>query len=165
MNKTDSLTKIYNRQYFTDCFEYQWKLAIRNGSEIALLMIDVDDFRSINLKHGPVFGDECLVHVAEVIRDSVKRVTDLVVRYGGEQFVVILPETQAQVALKLAEQIRQNILNKDFVRADHVQYLTASIGVGVIKAKQFSSSTLLIQKAEIALYQAKVKGQNRVEIM
>lgn len=165
MSKSDSLTKIYNRQYFTDCFEYQWKLAIRNGSEIALLMIDVDDFRSISLKHGPVFGDECLIHTANIIRDSVKRVTDLVVRYGGEQFVVILPETQAEVAYKLADKIRQNILEKDFVRADHIQYLTVSVGVGVIKPKQFSSSTLLIQKAEIALYQAKVKGQNRVEVM
>jgi diguanylate cyclase (GGDEF)-like protein len=165
LSKTDSLTKIYNRQYFTDCFEYQWKLAIRNGSEIALLMIDVDDFRSISLKHGPVFGDECLIHIANIIRDSVKRVTDLVVRYGGEQFVVILPEVPAQVATKLAEQIRQNIMENDFVRADHIQYLTVSIGIGVIKPKQFSSSTLLIQKAEIALYQAKVKGQNRVEVM
>ncbi|MDP5032773.1 MAG: GGDEF domain-containing protein [Paraglaciecola sp.] len=165
LSKTDSLTKIYNRQYFTDCFEYQWKLAIRNESVIALLMIDVDDFRGISLKHGPVFGDKCLVHVADIIRDSVKRVTDLVVRYGGEQFVVILTETQADVAQKLAEQIRQNILSKDFVHADHTQFLSATIGVGVIKPKQFSSSTLLIQKAEIALYQAKVKGQNRVEVM
>jgi diguanylate cyclase (GGDEF)-like protein len=164
LSKTDSLTKIYNRHYFEDCFEYQWQLAVRHGTDMALLMIDIDHFKSINDKHGHVFGDECLVHAAEVIRNSAKRNTDMVVRYGGEEFVLILPDTKQEAAVKLAELIRHNIEQSEFEYAGKHQKVTASIGVSVMQPKQYSSPTVLLQKADQALYHAKSNGRNCVEL-
>lgn len=163
-DKIDSLTKIYNRHYFEDCFEYQWQLAIRNSTEIALLMIDIDHFKTINEAHGQEFGDQCLVHIADVIRQSAKRQTDMVIRYAGEEFVLILPDTEQAAALKLAEVIRHNLEFEEFQCGDDSHTITASIGVGVVQPKQFSSPTLLLQIAEMALFQAKIHGRNRVEL-
>jgi diguanylate cyclase (GGDEF)-like protein len=163
-DKIDSLTKIYNRHYFEDCFEYQWQLAMRNGTDIALLMIDIDDFKRINDDYGKDYGDQCLVHIADVIRQSAKRQTDMVVRYAGEQFVLILPDTEQAAALNLARVICRNLEFEEFQFAGENHTVTASIGVGVVQPKQFSSPTILLQKAEMALFQAKTHGRNRVEL-
>lgn len=163
-DKIDSLTKIYNRHYFEDCFEYQWQLAIRTGSEIALLMIDIDDFKSLREQYGPDYGDQCLVQIADIIRQSAKRQTDMVIRYADEQFVLILPDTEQAAAINLAELIRRNLEFAELLCSDDRHSLTASIGVGVVRPKQFSSPTLLLHKAEMGLFQAKNLGHNRVEL-
>lgn len=164
MSKTDSLTKIYNRHYFEDSFEYQWQLAVRNNTEMALLMIDIDHFKGINDTHGHVFGDECLIHAAEVIRNSAKRNTDMVVRYGGEEFVLILPDTDQKAAMTLAELIRFELEKSEFKFEDKCQKITASIGVCAMRPKQYSSPTVLLKNADMALYQAKANGRNCVEL-
>ena len=163
-DKIDSLTKIYNRHYFEDSFEYQWQLAIRTGTEIALLMIEIDDFKTVNQLHGQHHGDQCLVQIADIIRQSVKRQTDMVIRYADEQFVLILPDTEQAAATNLAELIRQNIEFANIAWGNENHSFTASIGVGVVRPKQYSSPTLLLQKAEMALFQAKNQGHNRVEL-
>ncbi len=163
-DKIDSLTKIYNRHYFEDCFEYQWQLSMRTGTHIALLMIDIDDFKRINDAYGKDYGDQCLVHIADVIRQSAKRQTDMVVRYAGEEFVLILPDTEQAAALKLAGVICRNLEFEEFQFAGEIHTVTASIGVGVVQPKQFSSPTILLQKAQMALFQAKNNGRNRVEL-
>ena len=163
-DKIDSLTKIYNRHYFEDCFEYQWQLAVRTGAEIALLMVDIDDFKKIREQQGQDCGDGCLVQIADIIRQSAKRQTDMVIRYADEQFVLILPDTEQAAATNLAELIRQNIEFANIAWGNENHSFTASIGVGVVRPKQYSSPTLLLQKAEMALFQAKNQGHNRVEL-
>jgi diguanylate cyclase (GGDEF)-like protein len=165
LQKTDSLTKIYNRQYFTDCFEYQWQLAIRNDNCMALLRINIDEFRRVNEVHGDAFGDECLIAVSDLIRQSAKRNTDMVVRYGGAEFMLILPDTEPMAALKLAKLIRRNIEEFTVLIAGKTEKLTVCIGVGVVQPSQFSSPTVLLQKAEMALFSAKQKSINCVEIL
>jgi diguanylate cyclase (GGDEF)-like protein len=163
-DKIDYLTKIYNRNFFEDCFEYQWQLAVRNGTDIALLMVDIDNFKGVNETYGVDYGNQCLIQIAEVIRQSAKRQTDMVVRYEGEEFVLILPDTEQAAAMKLAELIRSNLQFETFNCAGDNHTITASIGVGVVRPKQYSSPTLLLQKAEMALFQAKTQGRNRVEL-
>jgi diguanylate cyclase (GGDEF)-like protein len=165
LQKTDSLTKIYNRQYFTDCFEYQWQLAIRNNTSMALLKINIDDFKRVNERHGDTFGDECLIVVSDLIRSSAKRNTDMVVRYGGAEFMLILPDTEPMAALKLAKVIRRNIEEFTLSFAGKKEKLTVCIGVGVVQPRQFSSPTVLLQKAEMALFSAKQKGSNYIEVL
>jgi len=163
-DKIDSLTKIYNRSFFEDCFEYQWQLAVRNGTDMALLMVDIDNFKGINDAYGKDYGNQCLIQIADIIRQSAKRQTDMVVRYEGEEFVLILPDTEQAAALKLAELIRRNLQFAEFSCAGENHTVTASIGIGVIKPKQYSSPTMLLQKAEMALFHAKTHGRNRVEL-
>jgi diguanylate cyclase (GGDEF)-like protein len=164
ISKTDSLTRVYNRHYFAEQITYQWNLAIRNGSKLAILIIDIDHFKSINDTYGHVVGDACLVHLAQVIRKSAKRSTDMVVRYGGEEFVVILPKAQVEASQILAETIRSNIEHSLFVQEQLHLSLTASIGLCVMDPSVDNEHTELLSRADKALYQAKASGRNRVEL-
>lgn len=163
-DKTDKLTQIFNRQYFEGCLHYQWQIAIRSHTTMALMMIDIDHFKQINAQYGYEIGDACLVHVAKLIRQCAKRYTDRVVRYDGDEFVLILPDTKQDEAVKLAESIRNKLQLDEGLLEKKILGLTASIGVGLIEPKQFTSPTLLLQQAEMALFQAKTNGRNRVEV-
>lgn len=164
ISKTDSLTQVYNRHYFAEQICYQWNMAIRNSSKLAILIIDIDHFKGINDTYGHVVGDACLVHLAQVIRKSVKRSTDMVVRYGGEEFVVILPAAPVAACQNLAETIRSNIEQSPFVQEQLNLSLTASIGLCVMKPSVNTEHTEILRRADSALYQAKASGRNQVQL-
>ncbi len=163
LSQTDFLTKTYNRMFFNEQISQQWYLAQRNRKEIALLMIDLDHFKKINDKHGHMFGDECLVHTAKIIKNIAKRRCDTVVRYGGEEFAIILPQTDIASAIRIAENIRQTLSNQIFEYNGQQHQITTSVGVCAMLPIG-NDYKVILQQADEALYKAKKKGRNRVEI-
>ena len=156
-SQTDFLTKTYNRMFFNDKIINQWLLAEKNQRQIALLMIDLDNFKAINDKYGHLFGDKCLIHAADVIRSIVRRKSDMLVRFGGEEFVVILPQADIETARKIAEKIRCALCTKPFQSDDTKTLLTASIGVCATRPDG-DDYNVLLQKADEALYKAIYKA-------
>lgn len=165
LSNIDALTQIYNRKFFDEQYIKQYKSSARNNSSIAILMIDIDYFKSYNDAHGHVEGDACLKEVASIIKNSISRPDDIAARYGGEEFIIMLPFTHADGAIHIAETIRKNIADskKPHGASQVSEYITISIGVAIEVPEDSSSSINLISKADKALYQAKRYGRNRVE--
>lgn len=159
----DELTGVANRRGFDQFFETEWRRAIRMGSSVSLLMIDVDYFKLYNDRYGHVSGDNCLKEVASVIAGDVRRSTDTVCRYGGEEFAVVLPDTDEASVLAIAEQIRTAMASRRIPHAGSpYETVTISIGCATTWPVLGSLSTELIESADRALYQAKSEGKNRV---
>ncbi|MCW8876007.1 MAG: GGDEF domain-containing protein [Kangiellaceae bacterium] len=162
LNKIDPLTLIYNRGHFNTTFDFQWNQGIRYKQEQSLLLVDADHFKRINDEHGHLFGDECLVYIANVIHQHAKRKTDVIARFGGEEFAVLLSDTKIDEAVKLAEDIRGALENNAFVFEGIEISVTVSIGVASMVPESSLNSNVLIDNADKALYQAKDSGRNRV---
>ena len=159
----DGLTGIFNRRHFDSYIEQEWARAVREGSNISLVLADIDYFKAYNDHYGHQAGDECLKVVARVFRESLQRPADFAARYGGEEFVVILPKTDPEGAEVLAESMRARVdrlnLRHDFSRVtDHV---TISLGVATVRPNPKIRPQELIGLADRALYEAKQKGRNR----
>jgi diguanylate cyclase (GGDEF)-like protein len=161
---TDSLTALANRRRFDDVLENEWVRAIREGTSAALLMVDCDFFKSYNDTYGHLQGDEALRAVAGALRDSVQRPADLVARFGGEEFAILLPGTDLDGALLLGEIIRDAVAR---LACKHVRSpfgnLTVSIGAAACLPSPDRDALSLVQAADFALYEAKEKGRNRTE--
>ena len=153
--KVDYLTGVYNRKALNETMEYELKRADRNKKPLSVIMLDVDHFKQINDYHGHLIGDEVLVQVANVVKKSI-RWTDFIGRYGGEEFVVILPECSREDGGKIAEKIRADIEGAEFSGGVKV-----TISAGVNEYKQ-SSLDHFVLGADKALYAAKNTGRNRV---
>jgi len=162
LNKIDPLTHIYNRGHFNTAYELQWHSSLRHQVQQSLLLLDVDNFKKINDKHGHLFGDECLIHIAKVIHDTAKRKTDIIARFGGEEFVVLLSGTSLEKAQEIAETMRKEIEQHPFIYKNKKLTVTTSIGVSNIIPTSNINPNLLIEQADTALYQAKSEGRNRV---
>lgn len=162
LNKIDPLTQIYNRGHFNTAFEFQWNSGIRREHAQSLLLIDIDHFKAVNDNYGHLFGDNCLRHVAEIIHCTAKRKTDLVARFGGEEFTVLLSDTSIKEAHSMAEVIRTQIENSPIKYKDTEVKITASIGVSCLIPHININPDQLINMADKALYQAKDSGRNRV---
>ncbi len=165
LSATDSLTQVANRRYFDNRYVAEYSRASRDGSDLSLIMIDVDFFKNYNDELGHVAGDECLQRIAVAIRNSLKRPTDLVARYGGEEFIVLLPNTGLDGAVNLAEEIRVKVLEMKLAHPASVvsSYITVSLGVtGTCAGKEISKEALL-KKSDEALYNAKAAGRNNVK--
>lgn len=160
---TDSLTGLPNRRQLDQVLRREWARAQRTQRPIAVLMIDVDHFRSFNERHGHAGGDEALRRVADAIGCSLLRPTDLAARYGGEEFVAILPDTDLAGARTLAERIRVSVQALPPYGEDE-KPVSISIGVGVYAPGTALSLGDLMASADEALYRAKRNGRNRVEI-
>ncbi|WP_196140264.1 GGDEF domain-containing protein [Aliikangiella sp. G2MR2-5] len=160
LNKIDPLTMIYNRGHFNASFELIWNNCIRARTPVSLLLIDVDHFKQVNDKHGHLFGDECLVYIANTISNSAKRATDLIARYGGEEFAVLLNDTELDEASILAEQIRLEVERGEFVYDGRQLKVTVSVGVACCHPKNGSHPNDLIEAADESLYRAKSSGRN-----
>jgi diguanylate cyclase (GGDEF)-like protein len=162
----DGLTGISNRRHFEEIFDLEWRRACRAGTALSLIMIDADFFKAFNDAYGHQHGDNCLIRLASILRNSVNRPGDMVARYGGEEFVVVLPETEAQGASELAEVIRARVetmeITPEGLPADKA--VTISLGVVTDYPTRGFSSAALISAADDALYQAKEEGRNRVVI-
>ena len=160
---TDQLTEITNRRGFDEAFGLAWRRAIRNGSSVTLLMIDIDNFKNYNDTYGHVEGDVCLKKVARRIADTLLRPFDQVARYGGEEFVVLLPETDLNGGEKIAEDIRHNIetMNIENKKDGTSDVVTVSIGVASVIPGAGDEKESLTKWADGAMYQAKESGRNR----
>lgn len=162
----DALTQVYNRREFERYFETEWRRGQRSRQPISVILLDIDHFKAFNDNYGHLQGDHCLQQIASTIQASARRAQDLVCRYGGEEFVILLPETNQEGASVLAEQIRQNIvaLNIPHAAAFAYQPVSASLGIATaLPANRDLSPRQLLQDADSALYKAKHNGRNRVE--
>ncbi len=158
--RTDALTGIQNRRAFDESFRQAWNLSARIQQPLSVLMIDIDHFKSINDQYGHQVGDEVLKSIAGTLRENI-RSTDMLFRYGGEEFIVLLPATEAEAALHVAEKLRTAIA----AQPHHNIPATISIGLAAETAGTAShTETPLVRTADAALYFAKNAGRNRVEI-
>ena len=162
--KSDGLTGLANRRYFDEYLEIEWSRALRDQSELSLLMIDVDYFKAYNDQHGHVAGDEVLRRVGESLRGSCTRASDLAARYGGEEFAVIMPGTAAGGARLQAEKIRRAVeamgIPHDLPKTGSP--ISVSIGIATIRPSVEHDPLSLVIKADEGLYLAKHSGRNQV---
>ncbi len=161
LSQTDDLTKLHNARYMRQFLLNEIRRARRYGSSVAALFLDLDDFKKVNDRHGHLVGSHVLMEVAAVILLSV-RDTDAVARYGGDEFVVVLPDTGTELAGAVAERIRGKISKYEFTGGKRLQLsLTASFGVATFPLHA-SSPQQLIACADTAMYEAKAANKNCV---
>ncbi len=161
----DGLTGLPNRRCFNDTQHQEWRRAIRENTFISLLIIDIDCFKQLNDTFGHQAGDDCLVAVAGVLSKSLRRPGDMVSRYGGDEFVVLLPRTDQSAAKSIAELMRQAVMDLNIKNPDsRYGIITISIGLTCQKPSLDSHPDNLIKAADEALYQGKHKGGNSVAL-
>ena len=166
LSNQDGLTGVPNRRCFDGALRKEWLRARRDGTPLSALMIDIDHFKAFNDTYGHLQGDLCLRRVAEVIDAALKRPGDFVARFGGEEFVVLLPGTDLAGALSMAGLIRANVRAAAIEHASSPvsDLVTVSIGIaGVVPTMDLEPESLLAA-SDMALYQAKSNGRNRVEV-
>ena len=160
---TDALTGLANRRAFQAALERAWRTAVRNGTGIALLMIDADAFKKFNDRYGHQEGDRVLHLIGEAIQGNLRRAADLGARYGGEEFAVLLPDTDAEGACQIAEHIRAEVRNAAIPHADSPDgFVSVSVGMSFCRPLNGEISGVLVRSADLALYDAKHTGRNRV---
>jgi len=159
---TDSLTSLYNRRYFQQALGREFARAKRYNLPLSIVMFDIDHFKKVNDLYGHQFGDKVISGIAKQIKDSIRR-TDYICRYGGEEFVLILPETTSSNAVIPIERIREKIESNYFSYNNEDIIVTISAGISSIELKMTSENEL-VKKADESLYKAKENGRNRVEI-
>ncbi|MBP6852886.1 MAG: GGDEF domain-containing protein [Rhodoferax sp.] len=166
LSTIDGLIGIANRRQFEQTLRNEWQRCARNQTSLALLMIDIDLFKRYNDHYGHLGGDECLRQVARIVGLCVKRSGELVARYGGDTFAVLLPGTDAAEARRVAQRCLLEMLNARIPHADSPvsACLTISIGVAAIVAAPGLSSGTLVEDAQAALAQAKQAGRARLEV-
>ena len=164
LSMEDALTHIANRRRFEAALNTSWRRGARKSQPLALLMLDVDFFKGVNDQHGHSYGDECLISIARVLEQFARRPDDIVARLGGEEFVLLLPDTELagaeSVAARLVDAIRD--LRVENKASPFDQLLTVSVGVGgVSKPVHGVDPSVLVDCADRALYDAKHTGRNR----
>ncbi len=164
LSSTDALTNLKNRGYFDETFRTAFIAAYRYKRPIALLVVDIDNFKAVNDDYGHLAGDECLKLVSESLQQIIYRPQDLVARYGGEEFVVLLPDTPNAGAEKVGEKMRKWIEIVPFRLAEKTINLTVSIGGVSLTPEVADKRSAMFDKADEALYVAKRAGRNRVEM-
>lgn len=163
LSNTDALTALRNRRFFERTFSTMFEHARRYQRPLSVAMVDVDHFKKINDAHGHAAGDAVLKRVAEAI-SSCTRKSDVVARVGGEEFAIVLPETPLFEALQFAEKIRATIATTEVVVDGVTLSVHASVGIANIPHSRFTEPGVLLEAADLALYRAKQKGRNRVEM-
>jgi diguanylate cyclase (GGDEF)-like protein len=158
---TDSLTEVYNRRYLMQRLAEEAQRANKKKIKMSILMIDVDYFKKINDEFGHLAGDQVLVDIAQIIKDNTREI-DIVGRYGGEEFCIVLPDTDKDGAKLAAERIRAAVASEPLKAYDANLKVTVSIGMAIFP-KDGLHSAQLIDHADQALYKAKDHGRNRVE--
>lgn len=161
----DGLTGVANRRMFDSVIETEWLKARQNKQPLSLIIIDIDFFKEYNDFYGHLQGDDCLKQVATTLNNVATRSRDFFGRFGGEEFVMLLPETDENAAWALAERCRQSLFTKQIPHANSKvsQLLTISLGVSTMIPSQDDEHNELISRADKQLYQAKQKGRNCIQ--
>lgn len=164
LSTIDGLTGVSNRRTFDDRLEMEWNRGLRNSAHLSLLMLDIDYFKSYNDTYGHQGGDGCLKQIASVIQENLGRSTDLLCRYGGEEFCVILPETDETEANLVGEKIRMAIESLKIPHSgSKIQpWVTISVGAATMIPNVYTSYMNLVSNADKAVYKAKFDGRNCV---
>ncbi len=158
--RIDPLTELNNRRSFTKDAERFFRLAVRYKKKMCCAMLDIDNFKKVNDTYGHEFGDKVLIEVAKRCKEEI-RSTDLLARFGGEEFCFIFPETNQHGASFIAERIRTKILRQEFNSEKNRFSVTVSLGVaGLLESDKNIEE--LIKRSDVCLYRAKASGRNRV---
>jgi two-component system chemotaxis family response regulator WspR len=165
LSSLDGLTGIANRRSFDETLQKEWKRSIRGEKSIGLIMLDIDFFKLYNDHYGHQGGDDCLKRVAKGLESAIHRETDFLARYGGEEFSTVLPDTDLNGAIKVAEEMRLTI---KYLRIEHAKskvtdIVSISIGVATVIPLQGMNPEILITAADQALYKAKDEGRDMVK--
>lgn len=158
---TDPLTELFNRRRFESALENEFKRTMRYGSPNSCLMIDIDFFKKVNDEYGHHTGDVVLKETAQVIKSCIREI-DVIARWGGEEFIILLPETKKDEALGVATRICETIAGHSFSQIE--RQITVSIGLAGVPDSSIDTAEKLIHASDFAMYEAKSKGRNRIEI-
>ncbi|TYK66706.1 diguanylate cyclase [Colwellia echini] len=162
-NILDELTGLHNRRFYDQKIVAEYRRSRRNLTPLSLVIIDIDHFKAVNDNYGHLTGDNCLVWLAKIINKSLKRSTDKAFRYGGEEFCLILPNTDAQGALLMAEQLRTLVAEQVFTFQETEISLTISCGIATYHQQTDIGPEEIFAGADKALYQAKHHGRNQTQ--
>lgn len=165
LSRVDVLTALFNRRHFQEYLQDLWQRAKHGGTEVVIIMMDVDHFKPYNDHHGHPAGDECLRQVASVMQNSLRRPGDMVARYGGEEFIAVLPNTSLPLAMQAAERVRKAVEDMAIPHETSATLPVVTVSLGVAwcnAATPGATPDGLISKADRALYDAKHQGRNRV---
>ncbi len=160
----DVLTGLYNRRFFNEVFETEWKKASRDYKMFTIVMGDIDHFKLVNDTYGHLAGDECLRQISNILKSIFKRDTDVVARYGGEEFVVLMPDTDPMLAFDMTEKVRQKVESTQVVFKESIINMTISFGIASVVPDYKDPKDNLVDVADNALYRAKVDGRNRIKV-
>lgn len=159
----DALTELANRRRFDDVYDLEWQRARRNGRPLSLALLDLDSFKQFNDLYGHPAGDRALRAVARLASIHMRRPADLAARYGGEELVLLMPETDAAQAQCIVEALREAVAGLQIAHAaSAASVMTASIGGATLDPSLPESSAALFEAADVQLYRAKQGGRNRV---
>jgi diguanylate cyclase (GGDEF)-like protein len=159
----DGLTGVYNRRYFDEHLAAEWGRAVRAGTALSVVLIDVDFFKRYNDHYGHQAGDDCLKRVAATLKAGIKRPGDMVARYGGEEFVCLLPDTPMAGALELARQLGAAVHELQIEHADSAAASVVTVSLGVCGKREDAVGTpeAFVREADAQLYIAKSEGRHR----
>lgn len=163
LSNTDPLTKIYNRRYFMEIFELEFMRAKRYQSYLSFIMIDIDHFKDFNDTYGHLLGDKILVEIAKLLKSNL-RVHDQICRYGGEEFALMMPETDLQGAKIVAERHRKSVEEFALIEEGKALKITISLGVASYPHPHVQKLDDLIKLADDALLESKRRGRNQITI-
>jgi two-component system cell cycle response regulator len=162
LSVTDALTGLYNRRYFEDILDSEFKKAVRYKMPLSCMMIDIDHFKAVNDTYGHAIGDVVLKEIAQILRVNIRGV-DTPCRWGGEEFIVLAPSTPKASLLKPAQKILASVSDHVFAGMEGKK-MTASIGIADMSAPEISTPGELVHAADMTMYEAKQGGRNRIEI-
>jgi diguanylate cyclase len=159
--REDHLTGSLNRRGLDEVFEREFARGEQKNGVLCIALLDLDDFKRLNDTHGHIAGDEALVHLVMLIKETL-RLMDVVGRFGGEEFLIILPDTSVAVASQTVTRLQRELTKRIFMVNDEKLLITFSAGVAA--RRPLETATEMIRRADAALYQAKKDGKNRVAI-
>lgn len=163
----DGLTGLFNRRYFDDEFSREVNRHQRDNAPLSLIMCDIDHFKLYNDHYGHVGGDHCIISIAKILTKNISRVNDSVCRYGGEEFSIILTNTDSQQAKKIADNIWNeiNAIQMPHIKSTGCDYVTLSFGINTIIPERRTTPESIIRVADEALYQSKEHGRNQIVVI
>lgn len=160
--QTDALTGLYNFRFFSSILPLEMERSRRSTTPLSLIILDIDHFKQFNDTWGHETGNQALVHVSELIKVAIRKL-DFACRFGGEEFAIVLPNTEVHQALNVAERLRHLIANSELEINGNTVRVTASLGIDEFKATDAETTQEFIERVDSRLYMAKAAGRNTVK--
>ncbi len=160
--QTDQMTGLFNRRGLDEHFTREAARADRNKGQLCAILIDLDNFKEINVTYGYRFGDSILIHFARIVRETL-RPSDVVARYGGEEFVILLPDTRADEAIRVMQRVQRTLVSRSMLNANN-QPVSITFSGGIALRQAYEHQYSVMRRAEEALSRAKNTGKSRIEI-